>query len=118
MSQARFFGMHVVAYCQIVWPNDPGMAKSQVDVSAMSFADFIESGSHKYIPADRLTEELGMRKGSGVFGYLKFSDGSYLLKCCNGLLASWAGDETKPEIIGPITASEFQRKTLTNEMNS
>lgn len=110
MSKALFFGMHVVAYCQIVWPNDPGMAATQVDVSAMSFADFIDSGSHKYIPAERLTEELGMVKGSGVYGYLKFSDGSYILKCCDGRLAHWDGGDRKPQIIGPIESAKSLKK--------
>jgi len=54
--------------------------------------DIIDQGSHKYIPADELDKMLGTPPGAGVFGYVKFSDKSYVLRLCGGQLASWSGD--------------------------
>lgn len=48
-------------------------------------------GTHKYIPADRLTAELGMPEGAGVYGFWGMKDGSYLLLTCRGPLAYWSG---------------------------
>jgi hypothetical protein len=57
--------------------------------------DIVDQGSHKYIPSDELTKMLGLPVGAGVYGYVKFSDGSYVLRLCSGQLASWSGDVTE-----------------------
>lgn len=108
MSKALYFGMHVVAYCQAVWPNDNSVFAHQASLSALSFATITSSGSHKYIPADRLSEELGLRQGRGIYGFLEFEDDSILLLCSDGRIAHWdADEESKPEFIGPVKPSEL-----------
>lgn len=54
--------------------------------------DFTQHGSHKYIPSDELNKMLGLPQGAGIYGYVKFGDGSYVLRLCGGELASWSGD--------------------------
>ena len=61
--------------------------------------DITEQGSYKYIPSDELDKMLGIPNGKGVFGYVKFSDKSYVLRLCSGQLASWSGDITEPPML-------------------
>ena len=67
------------------------MATTVFNMGMLDVFDHKGSGSHKYIPADRLTDDLGMEQGAGVFGYVKLYDDSYVLKTCNGPLAYWSG---------------------------
>lgn len=54
--------------------------------------DIAGQGSHKYIPEDALNSALGLPSGAGVFGYVKFSDCSYVLRLCDGRVIAWSGD--------------------------
>ena len=61
--------------------------------------DIAGQGSHKYIPEDRLNAAMGLPSGAGVFGYVKFADNSYVLRLCDGRLASWSGNiEDEPTV--------------------
>lgn len=91
LMYARIAAMYVRAYCRETF-EDPGRMESTVANGEFADVfDHVDHGSHKYIPADRLSEELGMRPGAGVFAYWKMADGSYLLRTCPGPLAYWSG---------------------------
>lgn len=100
---ARIAAEFFHAWCRAKWPGDEkpvGKASSGAYMaSTMANGEMIDAfdhrggGSHKYIPADRLTEELGESIGAGVFGYWLMGDGSYLLRTCDGRLAYWSGKE-------------------------
>ena len=91
---AHTIALHIQAYCQVCFPNDPlGMEKHSV-ITLGSLAE--SSGSPKYIPADKLSADIGAEQGSGVFGYYRFKDGSYLLLTCYHGVCVWDGkDESK-----------------------
>lgn len=92
MSYAMAAAIYVKAYCRDVFGDDPESMESHVTSGAMiDCFDHKGYGSHKYIPADRLTEELGMPKGGGVYGFWKMGDDSYLLLTCGGRVAVWSG---------------------------
>ena len=60
--------------------------------------DISETGSHKHIPVDSLDGQLGLPKGAGVYGYVKFADNSYALTLCGGRLAYWTGKDEDPPV--------------------
>ena len=96
MSNARMAHLFVTCVAKQLWPNDSkGMATMTVDWLA-SFDNAVDSGSHKYVPAAQLSADLGLEEGSGIFGYRKYPDGSYLLKTCSGI-AYWDGGDAKAE---------------------
>jgi hypothetical protein len=76
------------------------MAKTAAPNYAALFAD--DAGSHKYIPTYMLNPILGLRDGSGVYGYAKFDDGSYLLFSSHTEpgkgLAWWDGNNSDPKV--------------------
>lgn len=81
-------------WCTKKWPQDkvPGqMASTMANGDIIDAFDHVGHGTHKYIPADRLTTELGEPLGAGVFAYWKMKDESYLLLTCKGPLAWWTG---------------------------
>jgi len=89
---ARIAAVYIAAYCRETFGKDPqSMECHMANGSMIDVFDHNGHGSHKYIPADRLTEELGMSKGAGVYGYWAMADGSYLLLTCGGRLACWSG---------------------------
>src|SRR5687768_12598592 len=95
---AKIAAEYISGWCVGVFNNPAEMESTVADGSMIDVFDHHGYGSHKYIPADRLTEELGMEKGAGVFGYWKMADGSYLLRTCEGRLAFWSGnDDEKAE---------------------
>jgi hypothetical protein len=67
------------------------MASTIANGEIIDVFDHQGGGSHKYIPADRLTQDLGEPLGAGVYGYWKMYDDSYLLRTCDGRLAYWDG---------------------------
>jgi hypothetical protein len=101
MSAAAIAGRLLHAYCTVTWPNDENPKRMASTIANGSYIDVFDhqgGGSHKYIPADRLTDDLGEPRGAGVYGYWKMFDGSYLLRTCDGRLAHWDGtDEGKAE---------------------
>lgn len=96
MSKAVIAAKFVRAIAKDIFPDvAKGMETNCVDWLAR-IDDAVDSGSHKYIPADRLSAELGQPSGAGVFGYRKYDDGSYLLLTCSAGVAIWDGGESKP----------------------
>lgn len=97
MSAAKIAAAYVHAYCWMSWPgegptNGTSMASTIANGSTFDVFDHKNGGSHKYIPADKLSADLGEPKGSGVFGYWKMYDGSYVLRTTRGPLAVWTGN--------------------------
>jgi hypothetical protein len=79
--------------------NEPDRMEGHVpSFETLDCFDITDTGSHKYIPADRLSEQLGLPAGGGVYSYVRFSDNSVLLKTCPGRVAYWSGKtEDAPE---------------------
>lgn len=92
MTYAQTAANLINTYCRVTF-NDMAMASGAVAGTMIDAFDVTDSGSHKYIPADRLSADLGAKPGSGVYGYWKMSDGSYVLQTCEGPLAWWDGQD-------------------------
>ncbi len=97
---AQIAAEYLHAWCRAKWPtplkhqsDSAQMASTVANGGMMDVFDFKGHGTHKYIPSDKLTVDLGEPKGAGVYGYWKMADNSYLLLTCNGRLAYWNGDE-------------------------
>lgn len=92
---AKFAAMYINAWCQKKWPEDRvnAMPSTMANGPFIDVFDHVGGGSHKYIPAEKLTADLEMPEGAGVFGYWKMKDGSYLLRTVPGPLAYWSGKE-------------------------
>lgn len=106
---ARIAGEYITAWCRQTFAPDASrpelrskapeeMASTVANGSMIDVFDHKGGGTHKYIPSDRLSDDLGERRGAGVYGYWQMYDDSYLLRTCNGRLAYWSGkDEDKAE---------------------
>lgn len=89
---AKMAAEYIGAWCREVFEKDPEtMETHMANGSMIDCFDHKGYGSHKYIPADLLTNQLGMPRGAGVYGYWKMGDDSYLLLTCGGRLAYWSG---------------------------
>lgn len=106
---AKIAATYLAAYCRETFTKDPHTMESHMaNGEMMDVFDHKGHGSHKYIPADKLTNDLGMRQGAGVYGYWAMSDGSYLLLTCGGRLAFWSGKDTdKAEF--PVQRKESEK---------
>lgn len=96
MSYAEQAANYIHAYCRQIWPaekrlshhsDSAQMASTMANGEMIDCFDHSGGGSHKYIPSERWTIDLGEKIGAGVYGYWKMKDGSYLLRTCNGRLA-------------------------------
>lgn len=88
---AHIAALYVRAHCKQTFNNSDGMESTVVTGGFLDVFDFKSFGSHKYIPTEKLNEDLGLPQGGGVFGYIIMADGSYLLRTCGGRLAYWSG---------------------------
>ena len=103
---AKAAAQMIRSHCKTIFKDPDSMETYWAGGMYLDCFDIVGTGSHKYIPADKLTEDLGMRQGAGVHNYAKFSDGSYLLYTCGGRLAFWSGkDEDKAEF--PVDRTEL-----------
>ena len=96
---ARLAAMYIHSLCQAKWPGEGptqgmNMGSTMTNGAWIDVFDHKGYGTHKYIPADKLTADLEEPEGGGVYGYWKMADDSYLLLTCRGRLACWSG---KPE---------------------
>ncbi|QIG70735.1 hypothetical protein EVB91_184 [Rhizobium phage RHph_I1_18] len=98
---AQIAAEYMHAWCRMKWPENgtdkiagTKMASTMCRGEMIDCFDIISSGTHKYIPANKLTADLERPQGAGVYAFFKFSDGSYLLMTCDGPLAYWAGEMT------------------------
>lgn len=107
MSKAKNAALLAVAYAQAAFPNDAiGMSKYTIrNVLYIVGGDNYSEGTAKYIPKDELNKALGLPDGAGVFGYVRFDDGTYVLETCSNGLAVWGGADTVPELIGLVAPS-------------
>jgi hypothetical protein len=98
MTQAITAAQLVQTYCRTIFPNDP-LEMECIVAQHLRVFKVVSSGSHKYIPADKLSKDIGAEPGSGVYGYEKMEDGSFMLyTCCHGL-AVWDGKEDSPAYV-------------------
>ena len=86
MSYAKVAALSINLQARHIF-NDVGRASTLANGSIIDAFDHKGHGSHKYIDADRWTEDLGMEQGAGVYGFWIMKDGSYLLLTCKGRLA-------------------------------
>lgn len=69
MSYAQIAAQYITAWCRATYREDPDEMGSTICSGGTIYAfEHVGYVTHKYIPADRLTEELGMPKGAGVYG--------------------------------------------------
>lgn len=100
---AKTAAYYLQAYCELTFTDSKRMESTMATGSMIDCFDHLGYGSHKYIPADKLTEQLNMPKGAGVYGYWEFADHSYLLLTCPGPVAFWSGKvEDLPEFCKPL----------------
>lgn len=94
MCKAKIAAQMIHLWCANKFPDKDGkkMSSTMAD-HLMGVIEHTSSGTYKYIPADRLTVDLGESVGSGVFGYYRMEDSSYILLTCDGRLAYWTGKE-------------------------
>lgn len=94
MPYAQVAAQYITAWCRATYNKEPDrMASTMANGGMIDAFDHKGHVTHKYIPADYLTETLGEPEGSGVYGAWCMSDGSYLLLTCRGELAWWSGVE-------------------------
>jgi hypothetical protein len=95
MCYAKVASAMLNAWCRQKWPEDKNadMASTMGNGPLIDAFDHKGGGSHKYIPADKLTADLDQPQGAGVFGYWKMGDDSYLLRTSAGPLAWWSGNK-------------------------
>lgn len=92
MCYARVAASVTNAWCVLKF-DDVKMASTIFNGSYADAFDHTGYGTHKYIPADRLTRDLGEREGAGVYGFWHMKDGSYALLTCDGAMAWWSGKD-------------------------
>lgn len=90
MCYARIAANVTNAWCVLKF-NDVNMASTIFNGLWADAFDHRGWSTHKYIPADRLTQELGEPLGAGVYGAWHMKDGSYALMTCSGAMAWWSG---------------------------
>jgi hypothetical protein len=92
---AKTAATYIAAYCRETFKTEPhGMESYLANDEMMEAFNPKGYGSREDIPADKLTEDLGMPRVAGVYGYWAMADGSYLLQTCSGRLACWSGKAT------------------------
>ena len=97
MCAAKIVASYLHAWCLAKFPGDDAssgtrMASTMANGPLLDVFDHKGGGSHKYIPTAKLSEDLGLPEGAGVFGYWLMYDGSYVLLTCEGSLAWWSGN--------------------------
>ena len=97
MTAAKITASYLHAWCLKKFPGDKphegtNIASTMANGSMFDVFDHKGHGSHKYIPADKLTADLGEPERAGVFGYWRMHDGSYILRTSRGPLATWSGN--------------------------
>lgn len=92
MSYAQVAAQYITAWCRATFKENPDkMGSSMASDKMIDVFDHAGSETHKYIPADRLTADLGAVSGGGVYGAWVMRDKSMLLLTCHGELAWWSG---------------------------
>ena len=86
MSYARQAALSINLQARHIF-NDVTMASTWANGQVIDAFYHEGHGTHKYIDADRFTDDLGMERGAGVYGYWAMKDSSLLLLTCKGRLA-------------------------------
>lgn len=82
---------YIKAWCAATFNDAARMESTMANGGMIDAFDHVGGGSYKYIPVEKLNQDLGLPNGAGVFNYWKMKDGSYLLRTCEGPLAVWSG---------------------------
>ena len=101
---AKIAATYIGAFCRETFDKDPDKMQSTVLTGAMMdvFANK-GYGTHKYIPAAKLTQDLNLPDGAGVYGFWLMADDSYLLLTNPGAVAYWSGkDEDSAQWVKPV----------------
>lgn len=86
MTYAQTAVMATNAYCRELY-NDVDMGSTHFNGIWADAFDHRGYASHKYIDKNKYNEQLGMKRGAGVYGYWAMEDGSNVLCTCKGELA-------------------------------
>ena len=93
MPYAQVAAQYITAWCRATYTKDPDkMGSTMANGNMIDAFDHTRHCTHKYIPADRLTADLGEPIGAGVYGAWIMKDKSVLLLTCRGDLAWWSGE--------------------------
>lgn len=88
---AKIAATYIRAFCKASFKDSDSMESTVAIGEMIDVFDHNGGGTHKYIPADKLSADLEQPAGAGVYGYWVMKDGSYLLRTCCGRLAYWSG---------------------------
>lgn len=96
---AKIAATYIAAFCRETFDENPeSMESTMCSGQMIDVFDHVGYGTHKYIPTERLNDDLELPQGAGVYSFWKMTDGSLLLLTCGGRLAYWSGsDEDKAE---------------------
>ena len=97
---AHKVALYINSFCRMSSPNEDcaKLASMMASGEWIDCFDHLGDGSHKYLPEDKLNQDLGLQPDKGVYGYWRMKDGSALLLTCKGPLAWWSGkSEDKAE---------------------
>ncbi len=96
MSYAYAVAVYVKGYCRMTFKEPDTMESTVLRGNLLDCFDLVDTGSYKYIPREKLNADLGLAEGNGVYGYIKMSDGSYVLQTSPGRVAYWSGQADDP----------------------
>jgi len=93
-NYAKVAAQYLTAWCRATYEVEPDrMGSTMASGDMIDVFDHTGYVTHKYIPADYLTETLGELPGAGVYGAWRMKDCTYLLLTCRGELAYWSGED-------------------------
>ena len=86
MSIAYTAAMAIAATCKAMWPDGHETMQSNWAEHMAAHFDGASYASHKYLPGglEESNAYLNLPSGAGLYGFWKFSDGTWLGLTCGG----------------------------------